>query len=398
MNHERKLLLTLAAIQFTHIVDFMIMMPLGPQLMRLMDIGPDEFGMLVSSYTFSAGLFGFTGAFFLDRFDRRKAIQWIFTGFLLGTLACAVAPGYAWLMAARIFAGAFGGLLGTMILSIVGDAIPVERRASAIGIVMTAFSVASVVGVPAGLWLSTHFSWHAPFLCLALLGIPVQMAIARHIPVMKSHIRVPPPPPDLTAPFKMVQKSPGLQWALILQCFMMLGHFCLIPFLSPYMVANVGFTEKELPLIYLLGGAVSIISLPLIGRLADRYGRYRVFVFGILLSVIPQFLITHMPVVPLWIALSVTTFFFITTGGRTIPGSTMITSAVSPAQRGSFMSLNVAVQQISSGFAAYAGGLIIAKEASGRLLHYNMVGFMAIGFSLCCLYIARKVKPAEAAH
>lgn len=394
MNHERRLLLTLAAIQFTHIVDFMIMMPLGPQLMRLMDISPEAFSMLVSSYTFSAGLFGFTGAFFLDRFDRRQAIQWIFAGFLLGTLACSFASGYQWLMAARILTGAFGGLLGTLILSIVGDAIPLERRSSAMGMVMAAFSVASIAGVPAGLWLSSRFSWHAPFLCLAMLGLAVQFAIWRFIPEMRTHIRQPAPPPNLKAPFLMVKKSGSMQWALLLQCFMMLGHFCLIPFLSPYMVSNVGFSEKELPLIYLLGGAVSIISLPLIGHLADRYGRYRVFVYGILLSAIPQLLITNMPPVALWMALSVTTLFFITTGGRTIPGSTMITSAVNPAQRGSFMSLNIAVQQLSSGAAAYIGGLMIVKEESGRLLNYDKVGAMAICFSLCCLYIARKIKPS----
>lgn len=395
MKNERLLLFTLAAIQFNHVVDFMIMMPLGPQLMRTLEITPQAFSLLVSSYTFSAGIIGFCGAFFLDRFERKKSLQIIFIGFVLGTLACGLAPNYSFLMAARILTGGFGGLLGTMVLSIVGDAIPLERRSAAMGLIMTAFSAASVLGVPAGLFLSAHYSWNMPFIALAAFSVFAHIAIIKWIPVMKDHLAMQPEQRDIWAPFKMVGGDKNLQRALLLQMTLMLGHFSLIPFLSPYMVANVGFTEKELPLIYLLGGAVSIVSLPLIGKLADKYGRYKVFIFGILLSVIPQVLITNMPPVPLYMALLVTTFFFITTGGRTIPASTIITSTVTPRQRGSFMSMNVAVQQISSGIAAYMAGLIIVKDAGGQLQHYNIVGYIAIGFSLIALYVAKNIKPVS---
>ncbi len=395
MKNERLLLFTLAAIQFNHVVDFMIMMPLGPQLMRTLEITPQAFSLLVSSYTFSAGIIGFCGAFFLDRFERKKSLQIIFIGFVLGTLACGLAPNYSFLMAARILTGGFGGLLGTMVLSIVGDAIPLERRSAAMGLIMTAFSAASVLGVPAGLFLSAHYSWNMPFIALAAFSVFAHIAIVKWIPVMKDHLAMQPEQRDIWAPFKMVGGDKNLQRALLLQMTLMLGHFSLIPFLSPYMVANVGFTEKELPLIYLLGGAVSIVSLPLIGKLADKYGRYKVFIFGILLSVIPQVLITNMPPVPLYMALMVTTFFFITTGGRTIPASTIITSTVTPRQRGSFMSINVAVQQISSGIAAYMAGLIIVKDAGGQLQHYNIVGYIAIGFSLIALYVAKNIKPVS---
>ena len=395
MKNELLLLFTLSSIQFNHIVYFMIMMPLGPQLMRTLEITPQAFSLLVSSYTFSAGIIGFCGAFFLDRFERKKSLQIIFIGFVLGTLACGLAPNYSFLMAARILTGGFGGLLGTMVLSIVGDAIPLERRSAAMGLIMTAFSAASVLGVPAGLFLSAHYSWNMPFIALAAFSVFAHIAIVKWIPVMKDHLAMQPEQRDIWAPFKMVGGDKNLQRALLLQMTLMLGHFSLIPFLSPYMVANVGFTEKELPLIYLLGGAVSIVSLPLIGKLADKYGRYKVFIFGILLSVIPQVLITNMPPVPLYMALMVTTFFFITTGGRTIPASTIITSTVTPRQRGSFMSMNVAVQQISSGIAAYMAGLIIVKDAGGQLQHYNIVGYIAIGFSLIALYVAKNIKPVS---
>ncbi len=394
MNKERRLLLILAAIQFTHIMDFMIMMPLGPQLMRIFSISPAEFSLLVSSYTFSAGISGFSGAFFLQRYERKRMLHFIFSGFLLGTLACAMAGSYHWLMLARVITGAFGGLLGSLILSVVGDMIPLERRASAMGVVMTAFSIASVAGVPTGLFLATRFSWQLPFICIVATGILVQWGIHRWVPIMKEHVTLQSVERDLLRPFRMVASSPDQQRALFTQAFLVLGHFSLIPFLSPYMVSNVGFTENELPLIYLLGGAVSIVSLPVIGLLADKYGRYRVLVYGIFLSAIPQWLITNMPPVPVWMALTVTTFFFITTGGRNIPASTIITSAVNQSQRGSFMSLNVAVQQLSSGLAAYMAGFIISKDPAGQLVHYNAVGYIAIGFSFLGLVIAGKIRPS----
>jgi len=392
MKNERPLLLTLAVVQFNHIVDFMLMMPLGPQLMRALQIDPRQFSLLVSAYTISAGIFGFAGAFFLDRFERKRALQIVFIAFVLGTFICGLAGNYYLLMAARIFTGAFGGLLSSLILSIVGDAIPLERRSSAMGIIMTAFAMASIAGVPAGMFLANQFGWNMPFIILAAFSVFAHLAIMRFVPVMDIHLQGQPTKPDLMEPFRMVAQHPDQQRALWLQFFMMMGHFSLIPFLSPYMVSNVGFSEQELPLIYLFGGLVSMLSLPLIGKIADKHGRYRVMIFGILLSAIPQLIITHMPPVPVWVALCVTTFFFITTGGRNIPASTIISSTAAPHQRGKFMSLNVAVQQLSSGLAAFMAGQIVSKSSGGELLHYPIVGYLAIGFSLAGLYIARTIR------
>jgi len=189
MKNERPLLLTLAVVQFNHIVDFMLMMPLGPQLMRALEITPRQFSLLVSAYTFSAGILGFAGAFFLDRFERKRALQIVFIAFVAGTLICGLAGNYYLLMAARIFTGAFGGLLSSLILSIVGDAIPLERRSSAMGIIMTAFAMASVAGVPVGLFLATRFGWNMPFILLAAFSIFAHLAILRFVPVMDTHLQ-----------------------------------------------------------------------------------------------------------------------------------------------------------------------------------------------------------------
>ncbi len=262
MKRERLLLFTLAAINFTHIVDFMIMMPLGPQLMRLFDISPQQFSALVSTYTFSAGVSSFIGAFVLDRFDRKKTLMIAYVGFVIGTFACALAPNYQLLLSARIVTGAFGGLLSALILSIIGDVIPEFRRATAIGIVMGAFSVASVVGVPFGLFIANQYSWHAPFIFLgilstAILGLIV-VAMPNYVRTWYSDIPHPSPIKVLT---NLAQNGNQLS-ALWFTIMLVLGHFTIIPFLSPYMVANVGFSESDLTYIYLLGGAVTIFTSP----------------------------------------------------------------------------------------------------------------------------------------
>lgn len=396
MNREKIILLILATINFTHIMDFMIMMPLGPQLMRLFDINPQQFGMIVSAYTFSAGIFGFAGAFFVDKFDRKAVLLTAYAGFTLGTFACAMAPGYVLLVAARIFTGAFGGILSALVLSIIGDAIPAERRGAAMGLVMAAFSVASVAGVPFGLYLATLLSWHAPFYLLGAVGLVITALIWRFLPSMRGHIiskkavRVSP-----LQVIASVTSDRNQMMALLLTSLLMLGQFSVIPYISPYMVANVGFTEAQLTYIYMIGGLFTIFSSPIVGKWADRKGKFPVFRMFILLSLIPIFLITHMPPIAVPVALLVTSAFFICSNGRMIPSMAMVTSTVKPQSRGSFMSFNSCIQQVSAGVASYVAGMIIHKTETGAMLNFDYVGYLAIGFSLVSIWIAQKLKPVD---
>jgi len=403
MNKERLLLLVLSAALFTHIMDFMIVMPLGPQLMRLFDITPQQFSFLVSSYTFTAGGSGFIAAFFIDKFDRKSTLIFVYTGFTLGTLACAFAPTYEILLVTRSIAGAFGGVLGALVLSIVSDAIPLERRAAGIGFVMASFSAASVFGVPFGLYLATLFSWHAPFLFLGGLGIIVNILIWIYVPSMKGHIA---DRENQQNPWQIIKTIFGRRnpvMGLLFTSILMLGHFTIIPFIAPYMVGNVGFTEQELTYIYLVGGGLTIFSSPMVGKLADRYGRLKVFtVFGILVM-LPLLAITHLPPVPLWQALVVSGIFFIFANGRIVPSTTMVTSVIKPENRGSFMSIRSSIQQISSGSAAMLAGFIISEEPSQvtenakALINYEYVGYVAVAFSIVAIFIAQKLKVEKGA-
>lgn len=392
---ERILLITLASINFINIMDFMIMMPLGPQLMRYFDITPQQFTILVSAYTFSAGISGFFAAFIIDRFDRKSFLRFLFVGFLIGTLACGLAPTYATLLSARIFTGIFGGILGAIILSIVGDVIPFERRGQAMGTIISAFSVASALGVPFGVFLASMFSWHAPFIMLALLGVPVIYFIWKYVPSITAHIHSKEARPNPIAILKAITSNPNQRKAITLMLVMMFGHFSIIPLMNPYMVSNVGFEEYQLTYIYAIGGVLTVFSSPLIGRWADKYGKRKVFTIFIILCTIPIFFITHLPHVPIWIALVATATFFVFSGGRFIPAQAMVTETVKPETRGSFMSISSSLQQLCTGMAAYLAGTIVTKQPNGELLHYNWVGYISIGATLLCLLLVQRIRTSD---
>ncbi|WP_128547910.1 MFS transporter [Larkinella soli] len=396
MSRQEKLLLfVLACINFTHIIDFMIMMPMGPQLMRFFSLSPQQFSFIVSAYSLSAGISGFLAAFFVDRFDRKKVIFWAYLGFVLGTIACGLAPTFGWLIVARTTAGVFGGVLGAQVLAIVADVVPYERRGQAMSLIMSAFSVASVVGVPAGLYLATEISWHAPFLVLGGLGLVVIGLIVRFVPKLDQHLQRAEVRFNPLEVVTAVARNPNQLRALWLTTTIMLGHFSIIPMLSPYMVANVGLSENNLYLIYLTGGLVTIFSAPLVGKLADQRGKYPVFAIFALLSVLPIYLITTMEPASVAYIMFVAAIFFIFSNGRMIPTQAMVSSVVEPKHRGGFMSINSSVQLLAQAAATYGAGLIVSKTPGGQLIHYSWVGYVAMAVILSSILIGRMVRPIE---
>jgi predicted MFS family arabinose efflux permease len=391
MHKEKLILWTLAAINFIHIVDFMILMPLGPQLMRIFEISPREFGLLVSSYTFSAGISSFFGAFFLDRLDRKKILLWVYVGFAIATLGCALSPSYPILLAARVLSGIFGGLTSALILAIIGDVVPDSRRGRAMGLVMAAFSVASVLGVPMGLFLASLSDWHTPFYILTGLSVLSLGMIIRYIPNITEHLKNDLVRPNPMLVIRRVTSNSNQMRAITLSVMMMFGQFMIIPFLSAYMVANVGFSEMQLTYVYMAGGAFTIFTSPWVGKLSDKYGKLRIFTIFMVLNVIPIAIITNLGVTPILFVLMVSTMFFVTSNGRYVPAAAIITGTARPENRGSFLSFNSAIQQIATGFASLIAGIIIGENAAGELTNYNVVGYIAIVFSLLCIPIARRI-------
>lgn len=396
---ELTLILLLACIQFTNIVDFMILMPLGPQLMRIFSIGPTEFGFLVAVYNFGSGVSGFLGSFFLDRIDRRKALLTAYFGFIIGTFGCAIASQFEFLLLSRAVAGVFGGVLGAVVMSIVSDQIPLKKRGRAMGLVMASFSAASVLGVPLGLFLAQTFNWHAPFSFLVFASIALIAWSATVLRPMREHIsQVAPKGLNVHASLKRVARDPTQRLALILTVFLTLGHFLLIPFISPSLVANAEFPESSLPLIYLVGGGLTIFTSPWVGRLSDLIGRKVIFATASLSLLLPLYLITHWSKSPLFLTLSVTGLFFVASNARYVPAYTLITSAVTPEHRGSFLSLNQSVQSMAGALSSLIASFVVARGASGRLENFDQLGWLAMGLTVIALFIGLKLNPKERAN
>ena len=394
------LLCTLAAIQFTHIVDFMLMMPLGPQLMRIFDLNTQAFGILVSTYTFSAGISGLTSSLFIDRFDRKKAMLVLYGGFLLGTLGCGLSTNYTTLLIARSITGVFGGVLSSLILAVVGDVIPDQKRGRALGVTMSAFSLASIAGVPLSLWIANQWNWHMPFVALATVAGLIWILIYFKVPSLRGHLKDSVSEKAQT-PLQFLRSIPGnpmLVRALTLSSLMILGQFMVIPFLSPSLVANTGMKESELPWIYLIGGACTIFSSPLIGKLSDRHGRIQIINWAYPLSLIPILLITNLSgPTPLYMILPITGLFMILISGRMVPTIALITNTVDNRNRGSFMSVMSSTQQFSSAIASAAAGWIIVKKIDGTMKNYWIVGVIACVLTLLAWFTARKMiqRPAQ---
>jgi len=392
---ERAILFLLAAVQFTHIMDFMIMMPLGPQLMRDLGIGPGKFSALVAAYTFSSGAVGLLLAPFIDRFDRRKLLLWTYGGFILGTLACALSHHANTLLAARLICGGFGGVAGSVVMAIVSDVVPMERRGAAMGILMTAFSIAAAFGVPFGLQIAQRFDWEAPFFLVAGMAAVIWVFSHRLLPSLCQHHQ-----PEGTLPFAAFFGLLSDRNAWIALCFMGLlvfGHFLIIPLLSPFLVSNVGLSERHLALVYLVGGAVTIFTAPRIGRMADRFGRLKVFSVLVFIACIVTVALANARSLSLAAILILSASFFVFASGRFVPGHAILSTAVMASRRGSFMSLVSCARDLASGLAASVGGWIVIRNPSGELSHFNWLGWIAVAVSLMALWLAHKVRVNETA-
>ena len=383
---------------FTHIVDFMIMMPLGDYLMRLFEITPQQFTAIVSAYAISAGISGFVSAFVIDRFDRRTVILIAYSGFTLGTLSVSFANTYEQLIAARILTGLFGGVIGALVLSVVSDLFAYKERGKAMGIITAAFAVASVVGVPLGLFLASKFLWHAPFIMLGSLGVILTLLALWKFPAMTAHINKCDERPthvQMIGVITTVMKDRNQLFALAMGLVIILGQFMVIPFIAPYMQRNVGFTDDTIALLYMCGGGAVVFSGPMIGKLTDRIGPLKVYTVFLILSAIPILIFTNLGETPMVIALTITTLLFIFVNGRMIPMQTMTTAVVSPKTRASFMSIKSSVQQLAAAIAALISGSIVMIGEEGLYENYEYVGVISVLITFTSLFIAPKLKVAS---
>lgn len=361
--------------------------------METLVIDSQQFSYLVASYTITAGVTGLASAFFVDNYDRKKYFLFAYSGFAIGTIICGFVDSYIGLISARIFTGAFGGIISSTVIAIVSDIISYERRAWGLGIVMSAFSIASAIGLPVGLWFAFNLGWNWPFIILGTMSLVNVFAVYKVLPPVTKHLESTEPRMKAWSFIKQIPYHKNQWMALLYTMLLMFGHFAVVPFITPYLVNNVGFERSDITFVYLVGGIGTMISNPRIGRWADKVGKHKVFFIMATISMVPILVLTNLPPVPVWAALIVTGSFFITIGGRFVPSTAIVSSVIKPQNRGSFMSLNSSVQNMTAGIASVVAGVLVTiPEGGHHVFGFWKVGAIGVIFTLIAMWQMNNLK------
>ncbi len=383
-RYQSVLIALLALVQFTIILDFMIMSPLGAIIMPALNITAAQFGVAVSAYAFSAGISGILAAGFADRFDRKRLLLFFYLGFTAGTALCALAPNYHLLLLGRIVTGLFGGVIGSVVLAIITDLFALQLRGRVMGFVQTAFAASQVLGIPAGLFLSNYWNWHVAFGALVGLSIVTIAAILLVMRPVNAHLLL---KQDSNAFAHLIAtvSQPRYTLAFAVTTLLATGGFMLMPFGSAFTVHNLGIDIVHLPTIYLISGLFSIFTGPLVGRASDAFGKFPVFMFGSAVSVIMVLIYTHLGEVSLTTVIIVNVLMFVGIFSRMIPSQALISAIPVPSQRGSFSAISASLQQLSGGLGSVLAAAIIAQNADGSLRHFDVLGYIVVATSLLSL-------------
>ncbi|MBL7834417.1 MAG: MFS transporter [Cyclobacteriaceae bacterium] len=366
----------LTFLQFTVILDFMVLSPLGEQLMKELDISPSQFGIVVSAYALSAGASGLLAAGFADKFDRKKLLLFFYIGFIIGTLLCGLAPDYQSLLIARVVTGIFGGVIGSISFAIITDIFPLQTRGRVMGFVQMAFAASQILGIPIGLYLANKLGWHSPFLLIVGVSAFAGLFIFVYMKPVNAHVQLQTVKNPLEHLLKTVSKPRYLQ-AFAATALLATGGFMLMPFGTAFSVNNLGVDRSDLPMIFSITGLFSIITGPVIGFFSDKIGKYTIFVLGSVWSIIMVLVYTHQDVIPLWMVIMFNVLLFMGISARIISSSALLTAVPTPADRGAFMGVNASLQQISGGIAAAIAGLIVYQETkTSPLENYPILGYV----------------------
>lgn len=391
---EWRLIFLLFAIQFTHTVDFVIMMPLGPLFSKGMDINSSQFGILVGIYGFAAAIGSLLTATFLDHYDRKRCLLFLYAGFTISTLLCGLVPNFEMMLVTRALAGLFGGVVGVAVMAIIGDVFADYRRGTAMGAVLSAFALASILGVPLGLVLAEEYGLWSPFIALAGLSAIVFVVTCFMLSPMRGHIFQGPKPESHQ--FWAIVKNPNHQRAYFFSIVLVMGSFTIVPQIANYIQKNVGRPETDLKYFYLVGGLCTLVTMNIIGRLSDKLGKLFMFRIMATMSLVMCLVITNLPPTSLLAVVLVGTLFMVTTSGRFVPAMAMITAAAEPRVRGPFLGINTSVQHIAMGLASVIGALPLG-EHDGKMTGYAIAGMIAATCGLFGLWVAGRLRSAETA-
>ncbi|WP_374029747.1 MFS transporter [Bdellovibrio bacteriovorus] len=400
-GYQKFIIALLAFLQFTIILDFMILSPLGAFLMPALKINTSQFGTVVSAYAISSAISGFLTAGFADKFDRKRLLLFFYGGFIIGTFLCGIAPTFEFLLGARIVTGLFGGVIGSIVFAIMTDLFPLEQRGRVMGFLQTAFAASQVLGLPAGLFLTNHWGWHMPFMMIVVVSLLAGIAIVFYMKPLRGHLALQTDKKAYQHLLHTVQ-VPSYLFAFLATGLLSLGGFMIMPFASAFTVNNLGIHADELPLIYFVTGIASILIGPFVGKMTDTFGKYKVFVFGSFVSIVMVLIYTHLGATPLYMVMLVNTAMFIGIFSRMIPSQALMSAIPTPANRGAFMSVSSSLQSLAGGIGSIVAGAIVVQASSGEIQHFDVIGYIMCVIAVVCMvmmyYINRSVMNSQASQ
>ena len=390
-SYQKFAVFILAITQFTVILDFMVMSPLGDILMKSMQLKPTHFGLVVSAYAFSAGISGLLTAGFADKFDRKKLLLFFYTGFILGTILCGLVNSYALLVAARIFTGLFGGVIGSISMAIVTDLFSMQQRGRVMGFIQMAFGASQIFGIPLGLYIATAWDWHAPFLWVAAMAAIIAILIALKLKPLTEHLAIQNKNSAFQHLIHTISKR-EYRIGFAATAILSVGGFMLMPFGSAFAINNLKITEHQLPLLFMIAGLSTLIIMPIIGKLSDKIDKFKIFTAASIWTIFTVAVYTNLTETPFWLVAIVNVLMMMGVMSRMVPSTALVTSIPAKEDRGAFMSINSSLQQISGGIAAaFAGTIVVQKDSFSPLEHYNTLGYIIIGISILSIFLLSRV-------
>ncbi|MCF8450434.1 MAG: MFS transporter [Taibaiella sp.] len=389
--YQKFVIFILAITQFSVILDFMIMSPLGDMLMKSMNLTTTQFGMAVSAYAISAGLSGLLTAGFADRFDRKKLLLFFYTGFIVGTIFCGLASTYWLLISARIFTGIFGGVIGSISMAIITDLFDIHHRGRVMGFIQMGFGASQVMGIPISLYIANHWGWQSPFMMVAGLATLIAVLIFMKLEPVTRHLAMQNERNAFQHLWHTISKRHH-RMGFLTTALLSLGGFMMMPFGSAFAINNLGVSNEQLPLLFMLTGVGTLVIMPIIGKLSDKIDKFKLFTVSSLLMMVMVVLYTNLAVTPFWLVSMLNIILMMAVMSRMVPSMALVSAIPDMADRGAFMSINSSLQQIAGGFAAaFAGIIVVQKDKYSPLQHYNTLGFIIIAITILCIYMLFRV-------
>ena len=377
-SYQVGVIVLLALTQFTVVLDFMVMSPLGDMLIKSMELTPSQFGLAVSVYAFSAGISGLLTAGFADKFDRKKLLLFFYVGFIAGTLFCGLATNYVMLIAARIITGLFGGVIGSISMAIVADLFSLQQRGRAMGYMQMGFGASQVLGIPISLYIANHWGWQSPFIMIVVLSALIWLGAMIKLQPVAQHLQMKTDKTAITHLWHtLIQKQ--YRTGFLMTALLSLGGFMMMPWGSAFAVNNLHVSYEQLPVMFMASGIAALIVMPIIGKLSDKIDKVKLFTIAAIAMMVIIVIYTNLKPVPFILVLALNIVMMAAIMSRIVPAMALVSALPKMQDRGAFMSINSSLQQIAGGFAAFVGGLIVVQQTkTSPLQHYNTLGYVIV--------------------